>query len=322
MGNVTTRLFSLIQLLQTRAMWTASELADALDVSVRTIHRYMETLEEMGLPIYAERGRGGGFALLRGYKIPPLIFTAEEATVLYMGANLMRELWGRAYQEAITSARAKLDNVLPNELRREVAETQRQLVVFGLTARDYAPWESELHLLRGCIADRKRVRLRYQAFSQQETCRDVDPYALSFRSGFWYLVAYCHLRDDMRTFRVDRIQVVEPLATTFDVPRDFNVRGYLEESMRQEEQYHVVVRFDERVAHIIREYAGHWTELTDHSDGSVTAQFDTQDLNWAAGWALSYGATAQVLEPPELVERVQEQAEAVLRQYRREKDTR
>jgi predicted DNA-binding transcriptional regulator YafY len=317
MGNVTTRLFSLIQLLQSRAMWTASELADTLDVSVRTIHRYMETLEEMGLPIYAERGRGGGFALLRGYKIPPLIFTAEEATVLYMGANLMRKLWGRAYHEAIVSARAKLDNVLPDELRREVADAQRQMVIFGLTARDYEPWESMLQALRGCVNGRQRVRLCYQAFSQRETCRDVDPYALSFRSGFWYLIAYCHLRDAMRTFRVDRIQEIEPLQETFKIPPDFNARDYLERTMQMQHdvKHHVVIRLDEQVAHIVREYAGHWMELSEHDDGSVTAQFDTQDLNWAAGWALSYGAAAKVLAPPELVERVREQAQAVLEQY-------
>ena len=94
MSNVATRLLSLILLLQSRSSWKAGALANELSVSERTIHRYIAMLEEMGIPIYSERGPYGGFSLLRGYKLPPLIFTAEEATVLYMGANLMREVWG------------------------------------------------------------------------------------------------------------------------------------------------------------------------------------------------------------------------------------
>jgi predicted DNA-binding transcriptional regulator YafY len=88
MGNVATRLISLIMLLQSRPLWKASELAAELSVPERTIHRYMGMLEDMGIPIYSERGPYGGFSLMRGYKLPPLIFTAEEATVLYMGIEL------------------------------------------------------------------------------------------------------------------------------------------------------------------------------------------------------------------------------------------
>lgn len=316
MGNVATRLFSLLMLLQSRPTWTAGELGEELSVSTRTVHRYMEMLEEMGIPIYSERGRGGGFALLRGYKLPPLIFSAEEATALAMGANLVRELWGESYRDAVTSATAKLNNVLPDDLRQEVGEALKGLVVSRLRARDYTPWEPLLHLLRGCIAERRRVRLTYQAFTLEETCREIDPYALAFRSGFWYVVGYCHLRQDLRTFRVDRTQEVTPLEMRFDPPRDFDARAYLEEAMQWEQRYEVVVRLDPRIAPIVREYSDHWMDLTDHEDGSVTARFATHDLNWALGWVLSYGSLAQVLEPPEMIERVREEAEAVANRYR------
>lgn len=315
MGNVTTRLFALIQLLQLRPLWTATELSDELDVSVRTVHRYMGMLEEMGIPIVSERGRGGGFGLLRGYKLPPLIFTAEEATALALGANLVDEVFGALYQDAITSATAKLNNVLPDDLRHEVAGALRTLVISRLTARDYQPWQPVLHTIRNSIADQHRINLTYQSFSQKATCRDVDPYALAFRDGYWYLVGYCHLRDDMRTFRVDRIQAIEPLRAQFSLPRDFDARAYLDASMRYEQPYHVVVWLDAEVAHVVREYGGQWMELTDHEDGSVTAHFDTNDLNWATGWVLSYGSFARALEPPELVGRVREEAERVLARY-------
>jgi predicted DNA-binding transcriptional regulator YafY len=316
MGNVATRLLSLIMLLQSRSSWKAAELADELSVSERTVHRYMAMLEEMGIPIYSERGRYGGFSLVRGYKLPPLIFTAEEATVLYMGATLVREVWGQTYGDAVTGVTAKLDNVLPDDLREEVARVRQSLVVGGLAARDYRPWETVLHALRQCIVNQRQVRLRYRGLARKDdTERVLDPYALTFQWGLWYLVGFCHLRQDMRTFRVDRVQEVEPLHQEFEAPSDFSVREYMERAMRYESTYAVVVRLKADVAEDVRESQGHWMDITDHDDGSITARFGTADLDWVIGWVLSFGSLAEVLEPAELVNRVRETAEDVVRRY-------
>lgn len=315
MSNVATRLLSLILLLQSQATWKASDLAEELGVSERTIHRYMEMLEEMGIPIYTERGPYGGFALLRGYKLPPLIFTAEEATVLTMGANLVQQLWGRSYQDAVTSVRAKLNNVLPDDLRQEVAESQDTLVICGLTARDYQPWEGTLHTLRESIHRRQRVHLRYQGFSQEITAREVDPYALSFYGGFWYLIGYCHLRQELRTFRVDRIQEISLARARFDPPRNFSARETMLRTMQFEARTTAVVRLEAAVAMIVRERFGHWMALTEREDGAITARFGMDNLEWALGWVLSWGTMATVLEPPELVARVQQEARALTERY-------
>jgi len=316
MSNVATRLLSLIMLLQSRASWKAGELATELSISERTVHRYMGMLDEMGIPIYSERGPYGGFSLLRGYKLPPLLFTAEEATVLYMGANLVRDVWGQTYDDAVTAVTAKLDNVLPDDLRHEVREAQQSLVVGGLSRRDYRPWEPTLHTLRQCIVNRRCVRLLYRAPGRQEdTERVVEPYALTFQWGLWYLIGLCHLRDDMRTFRVDRIQQVETLVDSFAVPRDFSVREYLERTMRFEPNYSVVVHVQASAALQVKERHGHWMEITDHEDGSVTARFGVAGLDWATGWVLSYGSAARVLEPPELIAGIREAAKGALRQY-------
>ncbi len=315
MGNVATRLLSLILLLQTRSIWKACDLADELGVSERTIHRYMGMLEEMGIPIYSERGPYGGFSLMRGYKLPPLVFTAEEATVLYMGAHLVGEVWGQTYRDAVTSVTAKLDNVLPDDLRQDVARARQSLVISELSAKDYRPWEPFIHKLRECIAERRCVRLVYRGFTLEETCRDVEPYALTFHGGLWYLVGYCHLREAMRTFRVDRIQDLSALRTSFTLPRDFSAREYITRTMRFENHYEVVVHLDARVAPYVREHQGHWMALTDHADGSVTVRFGVSGLNWAMGWVLSYGSAAEVLEPSELVTRVREAAAEIVERY-------
>ena len=315
MSNVATRLLSLILMLQSRSTWKACELSGELNVSERTVHRYMAMLEEMGIPIYSERGPYGGFSLLRGYKLPPLVFSAEEATVLYMGANLVREVWGQTYDDAVTSVTAKLDNVLPDDLRQEVTLAQQSLVVGGLTAMDYRPWEPTLHALRRCIGEQHRVHLRYRSFARQETERQVDPYALTFQWGLWYLVGFCHMREEMRTFRVDRIQKVTPLGDRFAMPRDFDVREYLLRTMRFEPIYRVMVHLEASVAPQVREHQGHWMEIADHKDGSITARFGVATLDWTTGWVLSHGSAARVLEPPELIACVCQAAEGALQRY-------
>ena len=316
MSNVATRLLSLILMLQSRPTWKAGDLAAELDVSERTVYRYMRMLEEIGIPLYSERGPYGGFSLVRGYKLPPLVFTAEEATVLYMGANLIRDVWGQTYGEAVTAVTAKLDNVLPDDLRGEVAQAQQSLAVGGLARRDYRPWEATIHALRQCIIDRRCARLEYRRPGQQNpTRRVVEPYGLAFQWGQWYLAAHCRLRSEMRTFRVDRIDSIEALDEPSAPPGHFDVREYIRQAMLYEPAHRVAVRLDSDVAHHVRDSFDDSRELVDHDDGSVTVRFGTDNLEWAAGWVLSYGPAATALDPPELAEKVRSAAQGILSRY-------
>jgi predicted DNA-binding transcriptional regulator YafY len=304
-------------MLQSRGSLKASELARELQVSERTIHRYMGMLDEMGIPIYSERGPYGGFSLVRGYKLPPLIFTPEEATVLYLGAELVKDIWGASYHDAAVAATAKLDNVLAETMLQEVKQAQSGLVVTGWLRRDYGPWAPILDDLRQCVARRRQVKLSYCSFRQQVTDRIVDPYALALQWGNWYLAGYCHLRDGLRTFRIDRIRAVQPTGETFEIPADFDARSYL---LRMAEErpasyYRVAVRFDVAVAHIVRERREEWQELLEHEDGSVTLSFDASDLAWPCRWVLTYQDKAAVVGPPELAAMVRDAARAIAARY-------
>ncbi len=318
MANVATRLFSIIFLLQSRGTLKATELAEELGVSERTVHRYMGMLDEMGIPIYSERGPYGGFSLVRGYKLPPLVFTPEEATVLYLGAELVQDIWGLSYHDAAVAARAKLDNVLPDALLQEVRQAQRGLLVTPWFRRDYGPWAPMLDDLRRCVARRRQVCLVYRSFRQQITERIVDPYALALQWGYWYLAGYCHLRGELRTFRVDRVQAIEPTGEIFEIPPDFAAREYLQRMAgeRPAVYYRVVVRFDPAVAHVVRERRDEWQTLTENSDGSVTLAFDASDLAWPCRWVLTYQDSATVVGPPELVLMVRDAALATAARYR------
>ena len=317
MANVATRLISIILMLQRRGTLKASELAQELEVSERTIHRYMGMLDEMGIPIYSERGPYGGFSLVRGYKLPPLVFTPEEATVLYLGSELVKDIWGASYHDAAVGAMAKLDNVLPDALCQEVKRAQRGLLVTGWQRRDYGPWAPILDDLRRCVSRRRQVRLTYQSFRQVVSERLVNPYALALQWGNWYLAGYCHLRGDLRTFRVDRIQRVEATDQTFELPADFNARDYLQRMAAEQPgtYYRVTVRFDPDVAHIVRERREEWQDLTEHEDGAVTLAFDASELAWPCRWVLTYQNKATVLGPPELARMVYDAAQAIAARY-------
>ena len=148
MSNTATRLVTLIMMLQRRPNQKAADLAQELGVSVRTVHRYINMLDDMGIPIYSERGPYGGFSLVRGYKMPPLVFTPEEAVAIYLGTSLVKEMWGRLYREPAHGVLAKLDNVLPDEQRHEVAWAQRSLVATGMHRADFTPLMPVLEKLR------------------------------------------------------------------------------------------------------------------------------------------------------------------------------
>ena len=219
MPTPATRLLTLIMLLQRRPRQKAADLAGALGVSVRTVHRYMEMLDEMGIPIYSERGPDGGFSLVRGYKMPPLVFTPEEAVAVFLGVGLVEQMWGPLYAEGAKGARAKLDNVLPEEQRQEAAWASRSLVSTGLNRLPAEPLTPHLTALRRAIRERRTVHMVYAGMAgPARTERDVNPYALVHRTGWWYAVGHCHLRDAMRTFRVDRVVRMEPSDRTFELP--------------------------------------------------------------------------------------------------------
>jgi predicted DNA-binding transcriptional regulator YafY len=167
------------------------------------------------------------------------------------------------------------------------------------------------------VARKCQVKLVYRSFRQEETERLVDPYALALQWGNWYLAAFCHLRQDLRTFRVDRLQEVEPTDQTFDIPADFSAREYLQQMAgeRPATYYRVAVHFDPDVAHIVRERRETWQDLVDHDDGSVTLSFDASDLAWPCRWVLTYQDKATVLGPPELAAQVRSAAEAIAARY-------
>jgi predicted DNA-binding transcriptional regulator YafY len=316
MSNTASRLITLILLLQNQPNQKASDLAKKLDVSVRTMHRYFSMLGEMGIPVYAERGPLGGFSLVRGYKLPPLVFSLEEAVAVYLGTSLVGEMWGLLYREAAQGAMAKLQNVLPNEQREEIDWAGRSLVATGLHRADPSRLFPVLEELRHAARQRLRISIIYQSTTHAKaTKRQVDPYALVFRAGLWYLVGYCHLRGTLRTFRVDRIEKLKPLSQSFQMPEKFDIHQYLENEFKNQPMIRARLKFIPEAAHIVRSNRLIWESIQESNDGGMVVTMAAPDLTWLASMVLSFANLVTVLDPPELRAMVQEWALAISRLY-------
>ncbi len=312
MPNTSTRLITLIMMLQRRPNQKAAALAAELGVSVRTLHRYFSMLDEMGIPVYSERGPYGGFSLVRGYRMPPLVFTPEEAVAVYLGTSMVGEVWGNLYQEAAQGAMAKLDNVLPDEQRNEVTWARRSLVTTGLHRANLTELTPTLEKLRRAVRELRQVDMVYRSSSSPEPLsRQLDPYSLVYRWGWWYVIGYCHLRSAVRSFRVDRIVELTLSSQVFRLPDGFDIREYLTAETHDQPQVRAKFSFIPKAAYIALSNRASWETLQEQPDGSVVVSMSAPDLPWLASTALSFGPWLTVLEPEELRRMVREWADEI-----------
>jgi predicted DNA-binding transcriptional regulator YafY len=316
MNNTATRLITLIFLLQNQPNQKASELAEKLGVSLRTIHRYFGMLDEMGIPVYSERGPYGGFSLVRGYKMPPLVFTLEEAVAVVLGTGIVEEMWGDLYRAAARGALAKLENLLPEEQVREVAWARGSLFATGMNRADLKALTPALEKLRRAIREHRSVIMNYQSSQvPHPSRRGLDPYALVHRWGWWYVIGFCHVHQEIRTFRVDRISEVALSEGTFVQSPDFNLQTYLKNELQTQPQVKARLHFESEFANLLAGNHSYWETVETRPDGSVEVTFLSPGLEWAASTTLAYGPAVEVLEPPELRLMVAEWLEAARRKY-------
>ncbi|MES2403765.1 MAG: YafY family protein [Pseudomonadota bacterium] len=282
MPHPTTRVLAVLELLQSRGRISGPELAQRINVDVRTLRRYIVLLEELGIPITTERGRHGAYMLVAGFKLPPMMFTDAEALALSMGLLATRSLGLHAGESALASAQAKLERVMPDSLKRRLraVETTVSIESPGVSAAHANA--TALMLLTHAAHASERVHLHYRSAQGEESRRDFDTYGLGFRGGAWYAVGYCHLRHGVRGFRVDRIIELQPLAARFIRPKAFNVLEWLNRSIATLPRAHrveVLLHTDMARA---REAFSPAIGLLETADNGVLLHVRTDDLAWFA----------------------------------------
>ncbi|WP_019869271.1 helix-turn-helix transcriptional regulator [Salinispora oceanensis] len=222
MSHPLTRVLTLLELLQSHPRLTGRELADQLGTDVRTVRRYAAHLRDLGIPVAAERGRHGGYCLARGYRMPPLVLTNDEALAVVVGLLAAERLGMSMTTPAHSGALAKIERVLPRGLREPLAAIRETLSFTTNTVTAQAPETGVLLALAQASRARTVVRMSYRSWQQEQTERDLDPYGVVFHRGRWYVVGRDHRHDSLRTFRIDRIAVLATGTRTFTIPDGFD----------------------------------------------------------------------------------------------------
>ncbi|MBF5045228.1 YafY family transcriptional regulator [Aggregicoccus sp. 17bor-14] len=314
MSRPTTRVLAVLELLQTHGRLSGAELAARLEVDRRTVRRYIAALEELGIPLTAERGRDGHYGLVAGFKLPPMMFTDDEALALSVGLLAARGLGLAEGAPAVASAQAKLERVMPAGLKRRVRAVDETVALELARPREPARDNAALVSLAAAAQAQERVRLRYAAAaaSGEETERDFDPFGLAYRQGRWYVVGTCHLRGGLRSFRLDRVRGVVPQGLHFERPRDFDALAHLTRSLATLPRAHavqVLLRTDLERAR--REVAPSFGVL-EPAPGGVLLRTEAEELPWVARELSRLSFPFEVQQPAALRDVLAEHARRLL----------
>jgi len=301
--------------LQSRRVVRAEDLAAHFELSVRTVYRDIAALGEAGVPIMAEAGVG--YSLVKGYHLPPVMFTAEEASALSIGGKLVEHLTDASLRKPMESAVTKIRSVLPRDRQDYLDRLDRSTAVVSPGSNAIPRLSSEALIpVQRALAERRVLALEYRAGQRREvTRRQVEPLGLVYYADNWHLIAYCRLRRDVRDFRTDRILKLHPQNELFTGHADFSLTRYLESEKHDGKFEMARIRFNPEVMErVVREWSSGLVEQNAVAD-AILVTLLACSLERLAGWVLSFGSTAEVLSPERLKQLVADEAEKVAAKY-------
>ncbi len=310
--NRVDRLLGMILFLQGRRVVRAEDMAAHFEISVRTVYRDLAALGEVGVPIVAEAGVG--YSLVRGYHLPPVMFTAQEAGAIATGSVLVNQLTDASLRAPMQSALMKIRAVLPTEQQRHLENIERSISF----PRSKAPDDANLIELQQALAQRRVIRIAYKGVKdEQARQRDIEPLFLIYYLERWHLLAWCRLRNEARDFRTDRIQSITLSKEVFP-PRDELTYEKLHDLWHKEAtSLTVTVHFKTLSAERARrEWSWGVKSEKNVKDGAVLA-LSTGSYDWMTGWLLSFGPNATIIDPPEMWQKLAALAEQTLAHHRK-----
>ncbi|CAM3626078.1 helix-turn-helix transcriptional regulator [Nocardiopsis rhodophaea] len=323
------RLMSLLLLLQTRGRMTAAELAEELEVSVRTIHRDVESLSTAGIPIYADRGPLGGFRLMEGYRTRLTGLTGAEAGSLFL-AGLPAAAADLGLGAELTTAQLKLQAALPTELGERAKRIQERFHLDATAWFREADAVPYLAQVAEAVWGQRVLRAHYRRW-RGEVCRDLRPLGIVLKGGIWYLVALvaggagAASEDAVRTYRVSRFIALDSTEEPFERPTGFDLAAYWEESSQRLEAMHrqgtAILRVSPRALRLLPMQFGAVgrqaveTSGPPDADGWVRVEMPVESQPVAVSDLLRLGTEAEVLGPPELRDALTRAVGVLARRY-------
>lgn len=313
------RLLSILLLLQVNRRMTAGSLAKRLEVSARTVHRDMEALSMAGVPVYAERGAGGGWVLPDSFRTDVAGLTESEIQALFVAtpARLLADL---GLTQASHAALVKVTAALPSIARRDAEHMRQRIHVDGAGWHQSADEVPTLPVLQEAVWLERKARMRYRRNDGETVERVVDPLGLVAKGRLWYLVAA--VDGALRTYRVSRMQAVDLLDEPAIRPPDFDLAAFWAESSAELvanlPRYPITVRVSPEVIRrlwIPGAYARVEQIGGPEADGWHTAWLMLQTESEACSYVLGFGRRMEILEPGELRERVIRESREIVAFY-------
>lgn len=313
------RISAILIQLQSKPVVKAKEIAARFEISLRTVYRDIRSLEEAGVPIAGEAGVG--YSLTEGYRLPPVMFTREEAQSFLAAERLVEQMTDTGMQEQYKSAMYKIRAVLRNSEKADISELEPLISRKPIGVLPVDTPSDFMRPVMNAISEKRVISMRYSSVSSRSVeDRFIEPVGLYLQGSKWHLVAFCRNRNDYRNFRLDRIENISLTPERF-----LHVHPTLEEwlSYRDEERQtmgrtEVVIRVDESIYHYFgdqKHYMGYLSEQkTEHG---TEMYFACPSLEGFAHWFMMFGDKAEIIRPDELKVRVRELCSDVINSVNR-----
>ncbi|HOZ50789.1 MAG TPA: YafY family protein [Chitinophagaceae bacterium] len=310
------RIAAILIQLQSKRLVKGNEIAKRFDISLRTVYRDIKTLEEAGVPILSEAG--SGYSIMEGYRLPPVMFTREEALTFLTAEKLIDQFTDQSTHQIFQSALYKIKAVLRSDEKDHLDEMNQVIQVKPISQT--TPHETHNHLqsILEAIANKAVLEIDYFAnHTQQKSFRQIEPIGVFLSSNRWHLIAYCQLRSDYRNFRLDRIQSLKNTSRIFEtIHPSFNT--FLQKVIHEDRDLHeVLMKVDKSALKYFGEqkyYNGYIGSK--EVDDRVEMTFLTASLEGFARWFMMFGDNAEIVKPQELKRKIQQIAEDLIKKIK------
>jgi len=305
------RISAILIQLQSRRVVKASDIAERFNISLRTVYRDVKTLEEAGIPLIGEAGVG--YSIMDGYRLPPVMFTKEEATAFLTAEKFVETLTDPSTAAQYKSAMYKVRAILKATEKDMLESMDDRIEVIKSVHIPETANTDHIQTILHAISQKRVLSLNYFAqHSQELTRRYVEPVGIFFMAGFWHLIAYCHLRNAYRDFRVDRIKNLEVTDEQYTGEHP-SLKDYIARQTNEKELDAVVILVDKKIHRFLDHQKYYSGFISEKSVGDrIEMTFLTSSLEGFARWYMMYGESAEIVSPDSLRDRVRELTERLM----------
>ncbi|SDS87203.1 Predicted DNA-binding transcriptional regulator YafY, contains an HTH and WYL domains [Mucilaginibacter mallensis] len=305
------RISAILIQLQSRRVVKAGDIAARFNISLRTVYRDVKTLEEAGIPIIGEAGVG--YSIMDGYRLPPVMFTKEEATAFLTAEKFVEKLTDASTIANHKSAMYKIKAILRTTEKDLLEDIDNKIEVLKGSNKPISTNNDYIQTILNSIAQKHIIVIDYFAHhSQQHTTREIEPVGIIFADTYWHLIAYCRLRNDYRDFRIDRINklCVSDKKFTSQHP---TLKDYIARTAKDKDLETIIIRV-EKVVYGNLDYQKYYSGfVSEKKMGNITEMtFLTSSIEGFARWYMMFGDHAEIIKPDKLRERVIALSESML----------